>query len=109
VNAEALPITPAIVRWARERAGYSIEDAKRHFKKISAWEAGEDAPSYPQLEQMAEKFKCPVAVFFFPEPPDVPPVEGSFRTLTAEDFAEIPRTVRTSFVVVRQCNLTCPS
>ena len=80
MNTEALPVTPAIVRWARERAGYSIEDAKRHFKKISAWEAGEDAPSYPQLEQMAEKFKCPVGVFFFPEPPDVPPVEGSFRS-----------------------------
>lgn len=94
VNADALPITPSIVRWARERAGYSIEDAKRHFKKISEWEEGEDAPSYPQLEQMAEKFKCPVAVFFFPESPDVPPVEGSFRTLTADDFAEIPRTVR---------------
>lgn len=95
MSAETLPITPAVVRWARERAGYSIEDARRHFRKIPAWESGEDAPSYPQLEQMAEKFKCPVGVFFFPEPPDLPPVEGSFRTLTADDFAEIPRTVRT--------------
>ena len=43
---------------------------------------------------MAETFKCPVAVFFFPQPPDVPSIERSFRTLTAEDFAEIPRTVR---------------
>lgn len=94
MDTESLPITPALVRWARERAGYSIEDAGRHFKRISAWEAGEEAPSYPQLEQMAEKFKCPVAVFFFPEPPDVPPIESSFRTLTTEDFAEIPRTVR---------------
>lgn len=91
---ESLPITPAVVRWARERAGFSIEDANQTFKKISAWEAGDSAPSYSQLEQMAEKFKCPVAVFFFPEPPDVPDVEKSFRTLTAEDFAAIPRTVR---------------
>jgi Zn-dependent peptidase ImmA (M78 family) len=94
LDTEGLPITPAIVRWARERAGYSIEDAARHFKKISAWEAGVEAPSYPQLEQMAEKFKCPVAVFFFPDPPDVPPIESSFRTLTSEDFSKIPRTVR---------------
>ena len=91
---DTLPITPAVVRWARERAGYSVDDAKRVFKKIDAWEAGDSAPSYPQLEQMAEKFKCPVAVFFFPEPPDVPAVEKSFRTLTADDFAAIPRTVR---------------
>lgn len=92
---EALPITPAVVQWARERAGFSIEDASKVFKKIAAWEAGESAPTYPQLEQMAEKFKCPVAVFFFPKPPDVPSVQQSFRTLTNEDFNAIPRTVRT--------------
>ncbi len=91
---EALPVTPAVIRWARERAGFSMEDASKVFKKIAAWELGEGAPSYPQLEQMADKFKTPVAVFFFPKPPDVPSVERSFRTLTAVDFAAIPRTVR---------------
>lgn len=91
---EGLPITPAVVRWARERSGYSIEDAKRHFKKIAAWEAGEALPTYVQVEGMADRFKVPVAVFFFPKPPEVPPLEKSFRTLTAEDFAAIPRRVR---------------
>lgn len=91
---EGLPITPAIVQWARERAGYSMDDALRHFKKIAAWEAGEALPTYVQLEQMADRFKIPVAVFFFPKPPAVPPIEQSFRTLTAADFAAIPRTVR---------------
>lgn len=91
---EGLPITPAVVQWARERAGYSMDDAVRHFRKIAAWEAGEALPSYVQVEQMAERFKIPVAVFFFPKPPAVPPIEQSFRTLTAADFAAIPRTVR---------------
>lgn len=91
---EGLPITPALVQWARERAGYSMDDAVRHFKKIAAWEAGEALPTYVQLEQMADRFKIPVAVFFFPKPPAVPPIEQSFRTLTAADFAAIPRTVR---------------
>lgn len=91
---EGLPITPAVVTWARERAGYSTEDASRVFKKIAAWEAGEALPTYAQVEHMAEKFKTPVAVFFFPNPPEVPPIQKSFRTLTAEDFAAIPRTVR---------------
>lgn len=91
---EGLPITPAVVRWARERAGYSMGDASRVFKKIAAWEAGEALPTYAQVEQMAERFKIPVAVFFFPNPPEVPPLENSFRTLTARDFAAIPRTVR---------------
>lgn len=91
---EGLPITPAVVQWARERSGYTLEDAKRHFKKIAAWEAGEALPTYVQVEDMAERFKVPVAVFFSPKPPAVPPLEKSFRTLTAEDFAAIPRRVR---------------
>ena len=91
---DGLPITPAVVQWARERAGYSIEDASRVFKKIAAWEGGDALPTYVQLEQMAEKFKIPVAVFFFPKPPALPPIEQSFRTLTAEGFAAIPRKVR---------------
>ena len=91
---EGLPITPAVVQWARERSGYSLDSAKRHFKKIAAWEAGEALPTYVQVEDMAERFKVPVAVFFFPKPPAVPPVEKSFRTLTAEDFTAIPRRVR---------------
>lgn len=91
---EGLPVTPAVVQWARERSGYSIEDAARHFKKIAAWEAGEAFPTYVQVEDMADRFKVPVAIFFFPKPPEVPPLEKSFRTLTAEDFAAIPRRVR---------------
>ncbi len=91
---EGLPITPAVVQWARERSGYSLEDAKHYFKKIAAWEAGEALPTYVQVEDMAERFKVPVAVFFFPKPPEVPLLEKSFRTLTAEDFAAIPRRVR---------------
>jgi Zn-dependent peptidase ImmA (M78 family) len=91
---EGLPITPAVVRWARERAGYSIDDASLVFKRIDAWEKGNALPTYNQVEQMAEKFKTPIAVFFFPNPPAVPRIEQSFRTLTAEDFSAIPRTVR---------------
>jgi Zn-dependent peptidase ImmA (M78 family) len=88
-----LPVTAAVVAWARIRAGYSLEDAARHFKKIALWEEGSALPSYPQIEQMAEKFKCPVAVFFFPDPPDLPDVEKSFRTVSHREFEAMPRSV----------------
>lgn len=91
---EGLPVTPAVVQWARARAGYSIDEASNHFKKIASWESGEAMPTYVQVEQMAERFKIPVAVFFFPAPPVIAPMEQSFRTLSAEDFATIPRSVR---------------
>lgn len=92
--AEAMPITPAVVTWARERAGFSVDAAISDFRKIVEWEAGEAFPSYPQLERMAEKFKVPVAVFFFPAPPDLPPIEETFRTLGPDQIAEIPPRIR---------------
>jgi Zn-dependent peptidase ImmA (M78 family) len=89
-----MPVTPEVVTWARERAGFSIDAAAADFRKIAEWEAGEALPSYPQLEKMAEKFKVPVAVFFFPAPPDLPPIEETFRTLGPEQIAEIPPRIR---------------
>lgn len=89
-----MPVTPEVVTWARERAGFSVDAAAADFRKIAQWEAGEAFPSYPQLEKMAEKFKVPVAVFFFPAPPDLPPIEETFRTLGPDQIAEIPPRIR---------------
>jgi Zn-dependent peptidase ImmA (M78 family) len=91
---EQIPITPSIITWARTRAGYSLEEASRTFKNIEAWESGEFFPSYPQLEKLADKFRLPIAVFFFPEPPKVPPIAESFRTLPGPQFSEIPRQIQ---------------
>lgn len=91
---EQIPVTPALITWARVRAGYSLEEAQNTFEKIDAWENGKAFPTYGQLEILADKFKLPIAVFFFPEPPKVPPISESFRTLPEPQFSEIPRQVR---------------
>jgi len=87
---ETLPVTPAVIRWARERAGFSIEEMRKTFKSIERWEAGSAFPSYTQLEGMADKFKVPIAVFFFPAPPNVPPISETFRTLPEHEFEQLP-------------------
>lgn len=91
---EQLPVTPGVITWARTRAGYSLEEAQGKFVRIADWEAGEGFPTYPQLEQLADLFKLPTAVFFFPEPPDLPPINESFRTLPEAEFDQIPRRVK---------------
>ena len=91
---ETLPVTPAVVRWARERAGFSLEEARQTYKRIEAWETGTAFPSYAQLEDMADKFKVPIAVFFFPAPPNVPPISETFRTLPEHEFAQLPPRIR---------------
>ena len=90
---EGIPVNPAIIAWARKRAGLSEQEAAQRFAKIAAWESGSTLPTYPQLEQLADEFKLPIAVFFFPEPPSVPPIRESFRTLPDTEFDQIPRQV----------------
>ncbi len=93
---ERMPITPAVLTWARERAGYKLEElaAKPQFRKIAEWERGGPGPTYLQLEEIAKALRLPMAVFFFPEPPDLPPIEETFRTMGSDQFDEIPPNVR---------------
>lgn len=94
---ERMPITPEVITWARERLGYSLDAliAKRNeFKRIAEWESGESRPTYRQLEMLAKELWLPVAVFFFPEPPETPKIEETFRTLGSEQFDEIPPRIR---------------
>ena len=81
-------INPDIVRWARERSGYTLHEIAKSFKKdiatISNWESGTAAPTYVQLETLADKYKRPVAMFFFPEPPQEPDFAGQLALRSSE-------------------------
>jgi len=94
---ERMPITPEVVTWARERLGYTLDalaEKRKDFKKVAEWESGESRPTYRQLEKLAKDLWLPVAVFFFPEPPETPKIEETFRTLGSEQFDEIPPSIR---------------
>ena len=68
-------ITPALITWARDTAGFSITEAADKLnidaEKLTAWENPDDkaSPSIPQLRRMATLFKRPLAVFYLPDPP----------------------------------------
>ncbi len=93
---ERMPITPKVLTWARERAGYKVDElaTKSGFAEVAACERGQSKPTYRQLERIAEILQLPVAIFFFPDPPDWPPIEETFRTLGSKQFAEIPSVIR---------------
>jgi transcriptional regulator with XRE-family HTH domain len=90
---ERISVTPSVITWARKRAGLSLEEAK-NFGRIDQWESGASSPTYAQLEALASALKVPVSVFFFPEPPDLPDIAQSFRTLPETEFEHIPSRVR---------------
>lgn len=81
-------VTPEVLVWARESAGYSVEEiaAKISQKRVSPttienWEKGEDRPTYAQLEKLAAYYKRPIAVFYFPSPPEEESINQKFRSL----------------------------
>ena len=90
---ETLTISRNVLAWAHARSGYSLDELKESFKNFDEWLDGTSFPTYPQLEQLADKLKLPIAVFFFPEPPKLPPIRESFRTLPDAEFDAIPRGV----------------
>ena len=63
-------------------------------KESKSGESGKSRPTYRQLEILAKELWLPVAVFFFPEPPETPKIEESFRTLGSEQLDEIPPRIR---------------
>jgi len=92
-------LNPKILQWARVAAGYSEFDVAEKLKKspdlISGWEQGVGAPTYPQLERLAYQiYKRPVAVFFFPGPPEEETPEHSFRTLPGFEIENLNPRVR---------------
>jgi Zn-dependent peptidase ImmA (M78 family) len=89
-----IPVNKDLIAWARKRAGMTLAEATEKFAQIEAWETGAALPSYPQLESMAEEFRVPVAVFFFPQPPNVPPIQETFRTLPETEFEQLPRRIQ---------------
>lgn len=76
-----VPISPDLLRWARDRAGLLPDDLAGRFPKLQAWERGELSPTFKQLEAFAEATHVPFGFLFLPEPPDLPMPIPDFRTL----------------------------
>lgn len=91
---EFMPINPDVLKWARERAGVSIDDATKKFAKFQAWEAGDQSPTYAQLEQLADTLKLPIAAFFFPGRPKLPEIEQTFRSIPSAELHKLSAKVR---------------
>lgn len=79
-------VTPAVMKWAREKMGLRLDEAARKIGRpvedVQGWEDGTRRPTMAQLRQASEVYKRPLAVFYLPEPP------RDFTTL--RDFRSLP-------------------
>jgi len=88
-----ISINPLILRWARETSNLSDKEAAHklgiNIEKFKLFESGEEKPTYNQLENISTVFKRPVALFFFPAPPEEKEIKTSFRTYPIEDVISL--------------------
>lgn len=79
-------VTPEVLKWAREDAGYSLDEAAKTAqvtaRQVQQWERGDANPTINQLRKLANKYKRPVAVFYLPKAPT------DFQAM--RDFRRVP-------------------
>lgn len=88
----ALNINPDILRWARETAGLSMEEAADRVgmssssrataaDKLEALERGQEKPTRNQLLKIASAYRRPLTAFYMASPPVAAERGEDFRTL----------------------------
>src|SRR5262249_54899789 len=84
--ADAL-VTSAVLRWARVRAGASVEAVAARLKvssdDVTSWEDGRSLPSFAKVRDLAKFRGVPLGYLFLNEPPA--------ETLTALDLRRLGR------------------
>lgn len=82
---ELVPVTPEVMRWAREAAGVTPEVAAKRVavttERLAEWEGGRAEPTLAKLRELAKLYQRPLSVFLLPEPPARFDVMRDFRRL----------------------------
>lgn len=88
-------VNPDIIKWARETAGLTLEEAAEKLDigearnvpgadRLAAYEAGEREPSRPLLLRMSKQYRRPLLTFYMSTAPRVAERGEDFRTLPPE-------------------------
>ena len=84
--ASPIPVTPAVLAWARTESGYAIDRVATRLKvkpeRVDACERGESVPTMRQVQELASFFRRPLNVFFLSSPPQVPELAAEYRRLS---------------------------
>ena len=83
-------INPEVIKWARQRANFSLDAVKNISPKYKEWEEGKSQPNLKQLEKISKKLYCPFGYFFLSIPPEVKLPITDFRTIANRGMANPP-------------------
>ena len=102
---EAL-INPQILVWARESAGFYIEEAAKKIPvetdKLRSCETGIDRLTISQLRKLCNVYKRPLAFFYLPNPPQQETIPKDFRRLPEDEEKNLSPNLRLEILSTRQ-------
>ena len=77
-----------LLTWARESAGFSMEEAAKKAQvtpeRLEAWESSDQQPTLNQLNKLANAYKQPISAFYLTKAPKVFEPPHDFRRLPGE-------------------------
>ncbi len=74
-------VSPEVLSWARERAGFELADLRNKFPKLADWESASIQPTMKQLQAFAKAMRVPYGFLFLPEPPVIRFPLADFRAI----------------------------
>lgn len=81
----AVPTTPAVVRWAVDESGYTFRALAQAIgvseATLEGWTTGQISPRLTELRALAERLNRPVATFLLPAPPRSSAPNVQFRSV----------------------------
>jgi Zn-dependent peptidase ImmA (M78 family)/DNA-binding XRE family transcriptional regulator len=81
-------ITPAVLRWARERDNLTTAEAARRVAikpdRFEAWETGAARPTFRQAQVLAQRLNIPFGYLFLSSPPQETLLLPDLRTVANE-------------------------
>ena len=78
-----VPVSPKMLRWACERAGYDVLHLVARIPQLTAWVRSKRQPTLKQLEKLAKVTHTPLGYLFLPEPPEECLQVPDYRTVAA--------------------------
>ena len=91
-------VTPDVLLWARESAGYSVEDAANainlSWSELEMVESGHDLLTLRQAEKLAKLYGRPLATLYLSDPPVEEPQDTQFRRLPGAPAPPWPAAMR---------------
>lgn len=89
-----IPVSPEVLRWAVDRAGWSEEIVHGRFPRFEDWLAADPAPTLKQLKSFANAAHVPFGYLMLESPPEETVPIPDFRTRGDEHRDELSTDLR---------------